>query len=59
VFVGAIVATKLDLDLLGALADARPGWTFALVGPVGLGDPDTDVSALTARPNVHEAPRLA
>jgi glycosyltransferase involved in cell wall biosynthesis len=53
VFVGAIVANKLDLDLLGALADARPAWSFALVGPVGLGDPGTDVSALTARPNVH------
>jgi glycosyltransferase involved in cell wall biosynthesis len=52
-FLGAIAAKKLDLDLLGALADARPFWTFALVGPVGLGDPDTDVSSLTARPNVH------
>jgi glycosyltransferase involved in cell wall biosynthesis len=53
VFVGAIAATKLDLELLGALADARPGWTFALVGPVGLGDPDTDVSGLAGRSNVH------
>jgi glycosyltransferase involved in cell wall biosynthesis len=53
VFVGAIAAKKLDLDLLAALADARPSWTFALVGPVGLGDPDTDISALAARPNVH------
>ena len=53
VFVGAIAAKKLDLELLGALAEARSEWTFALVGPVGLGDPDTDVSALAARPNVH------
>jgi glycosyltransferase involved in cell wall biosynthesis len=53
VFVGAIAAKKLDLDLLGALADARRDWSFALVGPVGLGDPDTDVSALLARANVH------
>jgi glycosyltransferase involved in cell wall biosynthesis len=53
VFVGAIVEKKLDFELLGALADARPGWTLALVGPVGLGDPSTDVSALAARPNVH------
>ena len=53
VFVGAIAAKKLDLDLLAALADARPGWTFALIGPVGLGDPDTDVAALAARANVH------
>jgi len=53
VFVGAIAAKKLDFALLGALADARPEWTFALVGPVGLGDPDTDTSALTGHPNVH------
>ena len=52
VFVGAIAARKLDLDLIGALAAARPAWTFALVGPLGLGDPDTDVSKLLASPNV-------
>ncbi len=63
VFVGAIAAKKLDFELLGALADARPDWTFALVGPVGLGDPDTDVSALTAHaeraPARRRGPRLA
>ena len=53
VFTGAVVATKLDLDLLLALARARPSWSFALVGPVGPGDPRTDVSALAAEPNVH------
>jgi glycosyltransferase involved in cell wall biosynthesis len=53
VFVGAIAAKKLDFALLGALATARPDWTFALIGPVGLGDPDTDTSALAAHPNVH------
>jgi len=53
VFAGAIVATKLDIPLLCELARARPQWSFALVGPVGLGDPRTDVSALAAEPNVH------
>jgi glycosyltransferase involved in cell wall biosynthesis len=53
VFTGAIVTTKLDLPLLIALARARPDWSFALVGPVGPGDPHTDVSALAAEPNVH------
>jgi glycosyltransferase involved in cell wall biosynthesis len=52
-FVGAIAAKKLDFELLGELARARPEWTLALVGPVGLGDPDTDVSALAANANVH------
>jgi glycosyltransferase involved in cell wall biosynthesis len=53
VFTGAVVATKLDVALLVALARARPAWSFALVGPVGPGDPRTDVSALRAEPNVH------
>lgn len=53
VFVGALAAKKLDFELVAALAVLRPGWTFALVGPVGLGDPQTDVSALSALPNVH------
>ncbi len=52
-FTGAIVAAKLDLPLLLGLARARPDWSFALVGPVGPGDPRTDVSALAAEPNVH------
>jgi len=53
VFTGAVVATKLDVPLLVELARARPQWSFALVGPVGVGDPRTDVSALAAEPNVH------
>ncbi len=53
VFVGAIVAKKLDFGLIEAIARARPDWTFALVGPIGLGDPGTDVSPLAAQPNVH------
>ena len=36
---GAVVATKLDVPLLVALARMRPQWSFALVGPVGAGDP--------------------
>jgi glycosyltransferase involved in cell wall biosynthesis len=53
VFTGAIVTTKLDLPLLVELARARPSWSFALVGPVGPGDPHADVSALQAQPNIH------
>jgi glycosyltransferase involved in cell wall biosynthesis len=53
VFTGAIVATKLDLQLLVGLARLRPSWSFALVGPVGPGDPRTNVSALAAEPNIH------
>jgi glycosyltransferase involved in cell wall biosynthesis len=53
VFTGAVVATKLDVPLLVQIARRRPQWSFALVGPIGLGDPRTDVSALAAEPNVH------
>lgn len=53
VFTGAIAATKLDVSLLVELARLRPDWSFVLVGPVGLGDPLTDVSALSRVPNVH------
>lgn len=53
VFTGAISAAKLELELLAAVAHARPEWTIALVGPVGLGDPSTDVSGLAAAANVH------
>ncbi|WP_166660095.1 glycosyltransferase [Actinomycetospora succinea] len=52
VFVGAVVATKLDVELIVAMARARREWTIVLVGPVGLGDPSTDVGALRAEPNV-------
>jgi glycosyltransferase involved in cell wall biosynthesis len=53
VFTGAIVAIKLDVALLVELARLRPSWSFALVGPVGPGDPRTDVSALAGEPNIH------
>jgi glycosyltransferase involved in cell wall biosynthesis len=53
VFTGAIVSTKLDLPLLAELARLRPAWSFALVGPIGLGDPLTDVSVLRGEPNIH------
>jgi glycosyltransferase involved in cell wall biosynthesis len=53
VFTGAVVATKLDLDLLEGVARARPSWSIALVGPIGAGDPRTDISALERLPNVH------
>ncbi len=47
------MTTKLDIPLLEELARLRPGWSFALVGPIGLGDPRADVSGLRAFPNIH------
>ncbi len=53
VFTGAVAASKLDLPLLAELATLRPDWSIVLVGPVGLGDPHTDVSGLARIGNVH------
>lgn len=53
VFTGAVVATKLDIELIEGVARARPNWSIALVGPVGAGDPRTDISALERLSNVH------
>jgi glycosyltransferase involved in cell wall biosynthesis len=53
VFTGAIVAMKLDLEMLAELARLRPAWSFALVGPVGPGEPDADITAITGEPHIH------
>jgi glycosyltransferase involved in cell wall biosynthesis len=53
VFVGAVSAVKVNLELLVELAELRPQWSIILVGPVGLGDPGTDVSRLEKTANVH------
>jgi glycosyltransferase involved in cell wall biosynthesis len=53
VFTGAIVAIKLDLPLLAELAELRREWSFALVGPIGPGEPHADISAITGAPNIH------
>jgi glycosyltransferase involved in cell wall biosynthesis len=52
-FVGNISAYKLDIDLLCSVAQSKPNWSFVLIGPVGRGDPSTDVSRLRSLPNVH------
>jgi glycosyltransferase involved in cell wall biosynthesis len=53
VFVGAILAAKIDLELVVELARLRPQWSFAFVGPVGPGDPRTNVDPLRSEPNIH------
>ena len=51
-FVGNITAYKVDFDLLCAVAERAPEWTFALIGPVGRGDPSTDLAKLQTHPNI-------
>jgi|SRR6185312_2535327 len=52
-FIGAISGYKQDFELLCDVADRHPEWSLVLIGEVGEGDPWTDASALTRRPNVH------
>ena len=44
-----VIDERMDLDLLAALADARPGWSVVMVGPVAKIDPAT----LPRRANLH------
>ena len=44
-----VIDERLDLDLITAVADARPEWQVVLVGPVVKIDPAT----LPQRPNIH------
>lgn len=53
VFVGAIIAAKIDIPLVREMAALRPDWSFPFVGPIGPGDPSTDVGGLKDLPNVH------
>jgi len=52
-FVGAVSNYKLNIDWLLTLARTRPGYHLCLIGPIGVSDPSTNVSALKALPNVH------
>ena len=52
-FIGAISGYKLDFPLLRAVADARPRYSFVLIGQVGEGDPETDAALLRGAANLH------
>jgi len=43
-----VIDERLDLDLLAAVADARPEWTIAMIGPVA----KVDEADLPRRPNI-------
>ena len=52
-FVGAVSGYKLDFALLRAVAEARPGYSFVLIGPLGEGDPRSDPAPLRGLANLH------
>jgi len=47
------IGSKVDYDLLAAVAQARPGWSLALVGPVVAGANRHKLNTLRSLPNVH------
>lgn len=51
-FIGNIAAYKVDFDLLCAVAQRKFDVPFVLIGPIGRGDPSTDVSPLRAQANI-------
>ena len=51
-YVGNISAYKVDVDLMCEVAQRKFDMPFVLIGPIGRGDPSTDVSKLRAQPNV-------
>ncbi|MDX6804938.1 glycosyltransferase [Terrihabitans sp. PJ23] len=44
-----VIDERMDVDLVGRMADLRPDWQFVMIGPVVKIDP----AALPQRPNLH------
>jgi glycosyltransferase involved in cell wall biosynthesis len=44
-----VIDERMDIDLVGAVADLRPNWHFVMIGPVVKIEPET----LPRRPNIH------
>ncbi|MBM3127925.1 MAG: glycosyltransferase family 1 protein [Chloroflexi bacterium] len=51
-FIGNISAYKMDFDLLCAVAQRKLDVPFVLIGPIGRGDPSTNVARLRAQANI-------
>ncbi|MEM0654125.1 glycosyltransferase [Klebsiella huaxiensis] len=52
-FIGAISRYKIDFEMLSFIADQRPEYQIVLIGLVGEGDPNTNISLLEKYPNIH------
>ena len=51
-FIGAISSYKINFELLSFIARERPHYNIVLIGLVGEGDPETDISMLTKFENI-------
>jgi glycosyltransferase involved in cell wall biosynthesis len=52
-FVGAVSDYKLNEEWLLELGRAKPDWDIVVIGPIGVADSSTDVSAMEAADNIH------
>ncbi len=52
-FMGAISSYKLDFALIISVAQCHPDWSFVFIGPIGEGEPHTDIALLERVANVH------
>ncbi|MCC4986889.1 glycosyltransferase [Klebsiella pneumoniae] len=52
-FIGAISSYKINFNLLYDIAKRNEAWNIVLIGDVGEGDPNTDVSILKQCKNIH------
>lgn len=52
-FIGAISSYKVNFKLLSYIATSRPDYQIVLIGLVGEGDPETDISLLKNHKNIH------
>lgn len=52
-FIGAISSYKVNFKLLSYIAEHKPEYQLVLIGLVGEGDPDTDITLLKKHSNIH------
>ena len=52
-FVGAISNYKIDFKLLSYLAEKNKEYSFVLIGPIGEGEFETNISDLKSKANIH------
>ncbi|HEY8104860.1 MAG TPA: glycosyltransferase, partial [Gemmatimonadales bacterium] len=52
-YLGNLATYKIDLELVNAIARARPEWSVVLVGPANQGDLHREVTAAASPSNVH------
>ena len=51
-YYGVISSYKVDFELLSYVAEKRPDWYLVLIGGIGIGESNTDISILKSRSNI-------